>query len=211
MLHICWWFSHDKKKASGAGRVNCMLHKRDLLTKMISSSRPEWKIPALCNSGRISFWAFVSTRSEHQSGGNCLHQHMSDCVTPLDISRAVRFAYETFWHQSNSEWFHIRLYMAMMCRQLSSCRLYSWILFTWTSNMEDGLIFTLYSFSRYWANFTLLSCEKNHKKCDETTEVLLTAESQIQPVRTRTHFKAATLQRLNKSEFNVCVCFDLQD
>lgn len=41
-----------------------------------------------------------------------------------------------------------RLYIVITCRQFKSCRLYSCILFTWTSNMEDGLIFTLYSFSR---------------------------------------------------------------
>lgn len=41
-----------------------------------------------------------------------------------------------------------RLYMVITCRQFMSCRLYSWILFTCTSNMEAGLIFTLYSFSR---------------------------------------------------------------
>lgn len=41
-----------------------------------------------------------------------------------------------------------RLYMVTTCRQFRSCRLYSWIRFTCTSNMEDGLIFTLYSFSR---------------------------------------------------------------
>lgn len=51
----------------------------------------------------------------------------------------------------------LRLYMVMICRQFISCRLYSWILFTCTSNMEEGLIFTLYSFSRYEANFTLFS------------------------------------------------------
>lgn len=41
-----------------------------------------------------------------------------------------------------------RLYIVTTCRQFKSCRLYSWILFTCTSNMDDGLIFTLYSFSR---------------------------------------------------------------
>lgn len=51
-----------------------------------------------------------------------------------------------------------RLYMVITCRQFRSCRLYSWIRFTWTSNMEDGLIFTLYSFSRNWENFILFSC-----------------------------------------------------
>lgn len=57
------------------------------------------------------------------------------------------------WPQADS-----RLYMVTTCRQLSSCRLYSWIRFTCTSNMEDGLIFTLYSFSRNWENFSLFSC-----------------------------------------------------
>lgn len=52
---------------------------------------------------------------------------------------------------------HARLYSVMTCRQLSSCRLYSWILFTCTSNMEAGLIFTLYSFSRKAENFSLFS------------------------------------------------------
>lgn len=51
-----------------------------------------------------------------------------------------------------------RLYMVITCRQLRSCRLYSWIRFTWTSNMEDGLIFTLYSLSRNCENFILFSC-----------------------------------------------------
>lgn len=51
-----------------------------------------------------------------------------------------------------------RLYMVTTCRQFKSCRLYSWILFTCTSNMEDGLIFTLYSFSKNWENFSLFSC-----------------------------------------------------
>lgn len=51
-----------------------------------------------------------------------------------------------------------RLYMVITCKQFRSCRLYSWIRFTWTSNMEDGLIFTLYSFSRNWENFILFSC-----------------------------------------------------
>lgn len=44
-----------------------------------------------------------------------------------------------------------------MCRQFSSCRLYSWILFTCTSNMDEGLTFTLYSFSRKAENFSLFS------------------------------------------------------
>lgn len=51
-----------------------------------------------------------------------------------------------------------RLYIVTTCRQFKSCRLYSWILFTCTSNMDDGLIFTLYSFSRNWENFSLFSC-----------------------------------------------------
>lgn len=36
--------------------------------------------------------------------------------------------------------------------------MYSWIRFTCTSNMDEGLIFTLYSFSRNWENFSLFSC-----------------------------------------------------
>lgn len=52
---------------------------------------------------------------------------------------------------------HSRLYRVTICRQFSSCRLYSWILFTCTSNMEEGLIFTLYFFSRKAENFNLFS------------------------------------------------------
>lgn len=49
------------------------------------------------------------------------------------------------------------LYKVMTLRQLSNCLLYSWILLTWTSNMDSGFIFTLYSLSRYAANFCLFS------------------------------------------------------
>ena len=52
-----------------------------------------------------------------------------------------------------------RLYMVTTCRQLSSCRLYSWILFTCTSNMDEGLTFTPYCFSRKAENLTLFSWE----------------------------------------------------
>ena len=73
----------------------------------------------------------------------------------------------------------IRLYMVMMCRQLSSWRLYSWMRLTWNhfhrenkrllkfimneastwiSNKEAGLTGTPYSFWRYWATFILFSC-----------------------------------------------------
>lgn len=103
---------------------------------------------------------------EHQSGGKsatsghvrlCHVTHHSQRVRPMMTCATV-------WHLIiKHERLHIRLYMVMMCRQLRSWRLYSWILFTWTSNMEEGFIFTLYSFSRYWANFNLLSCEKNQK------------------------------------------------
>ncbi len=41
-----------------------------------------------------------------------------------------------------------RLYMVMMCRALSSCLLYSWILLTWQSNMEVGLIWIPHDSSR---------------------------------------------------------------
>lgn len=49
MLHICWWYSHDMKQASGAGKENCMLHKRDRLTKTISSSRSDARVENSCS------------------------------------------------------------------------------------------------------------------------------------------------------------------
>ena len=58
---------------------------------------------------------------------------------------------------------HSRLYRVTTCRQLSSCRLYSWILFTCTSNMDEGLTFTPYSFSRKAENFALFSWENRGK------------------------------------------------
>ena len=62
----------------------------------------------------------------------------------------------------------VRLYMVTMCRQLSSCLLYSWIRLTWTSNMEAWLIWTRYSRSRYWANLALLSCGARHDMSGRT-------------------------------------------
>lgn len=58
---------------------------------------------------------------------------------------------------------HSRLYKVTTCRQLSSCRLYSWIRFTCTSNMDEGLTFTPYCFSRKAENLTLFSWENSGK------------------------------------------------
>lgn len=164
MLHICWWYSHDKKQASGAGKVNCMLHKRDLLTKTISSSRSDAWVENSCSRWQ-RMHLILSVCFDLLRAPVRWELFASGHVRLCHAAQQTRSCAVCLWNllAPSNEWFHIRLYMAMMCRQLSSCRLYSWILFTWTSNMEDGLIFTLYSFSRYWANFTLLSCEKNHK------------------------------------------------
>lgn len=122
-----------------------------------------WKIPTLDLSVGCMSFVFVLTCSEYLSAGKSYASlHVRWChVTSHSQSQAC----DGLWNHlalSNEQWvIHLRLYMVMMCRQLRSCRLYSWILFTWTSNMDDGFIFTLYSFSRYWANFTLLSCETN--------------------------------------------------
>ena len=54
-----------------------------------------------------------------------------------------------------------RLYRVMMCRMFISCRLYSWIRFTWISNIDDGSTTTPYCFSMYAANFILFSYIKH--------------------------------------------------
>lgn len=55
----------------------------------------------------------------------------------------------------------------MICSTLSSCLLYSWILFTWTSNREAGFTTTPCVSFRYSANFTLFSCKiRLHKSVD---------------------------------------------
>lgn len=77
---------------------------------------------------------------------------------------------------------HSRLYRVMICRQFSSCRLYSWILFTCTSNMEEGLIFTLYSFSRKAENFSLFSWGgKRTRRVKPLSPQGLTEASAFQP------------------------------
>ena len=51
--------------------------------------------------------------------------------------------------------FLILLYMVIACNTFKSCLLYSWILFTWMSKIEAGLILIFVCSSRYWASFNL--------------------------------------------------------
>ena len=51
--------------------------------------------------------------------------------------------------------FLILLYMVIACSTFKSCLLYSWILFTWISKIEAGLILIFVCSSRYWASFNL--------------------------------------------------------
>ena len=53
-----------------------------------------------------------------------------------------------------------RLYIVMMCRMFINCLLYSWMRFTWTSNIELGSTVTPYSFSMYAASFILFSYKR---------------------------------------------------
>lgn len=67
----------------------------------------------------------------------------------------------------------ILLYIVITCKMLSNWRLYSWIRFTWISNIDVGSMLTLYSFSTILASFILFSCNFVHIHCIYSSVITL--------------------------------------
>lgn len=105
MLHICWWYSHDMKQASGAGKENCMLHKRDRLTKTISSSRSDARVENSCSRWQrmhlilsVCFDLLrAPVRWELFASG---HVRLCHAAQQTEL---CGFACETLWHRATSD------------------------------------------------------------------------------------------------------------
>lgn len=99
--------------------------------------------------------------SSHLTPCSCSAVNTGNQKSPLkaNVSRQIKRVRKRPGPRLGVQAGHSRLYKVTTCRQLSSCRLYSWILFTCTSNMDEGLTLTPYCFSRKAENLTLFSWE----------------------------------------------------
>lgn len=215
MLHICWWYSHDMKQASGAGKENCMLHKRDRLTKMISSSRSDARVENSC-----SRWQRM-----HLIPSVCFDLLRAPVRWELFASGHVRlchaaqqtelcgFACETLWHRATSDftygctwrWCADSWAAAACTRGFSSRGRQTWRT-GWFSRCTPSP-----GTGRTSPCCPVRKITKMRWGNRDVTHWSEGAESQIRPVRTRTDFKAAALQSSDDSDFNVCACLDLQE